>query len=99
MGNIPVNLILKGDKIKARVVKSKQLVNTRLAANYGGWMYCDQCNENIGYLCYATYDLTNLATLKDWPVVVTVVDLVWGTSVTAAVSVLTVLTATYFKWR
>ena len=40
----------------ARVVKNKQLVNTRLAANYGGWMYCDKCNENIGYLCYATYD-------------------------------------------
>lgn len=40
----------------ARVVKNKQLVNTRLAANYGGWMYCDKCNENIGYLCYSTYD-------------------------------------------
>lgn len=52
----------------------------------------------LGFLCYATYDLTNLATLKDWPVIVTVVDLVWGTSVTAAVSWLTVLTATYFKW-
>ena len=31
-------------------------MNTRLAANYGGWMYCDKCNENTGYLCYATYD-------------------------------------------
>ncbi len=60
MGNIPVNLILKGDKIKARVVKNKQMVNTRLAANYGDWMYCDQCNENIGYLCYATYDKLKL---------------------------------------
>lgn len=40
----------------ARVVKDKELVNTRLATNYGGWMYCDGCGENIGYLCYATYD-------------------------------------------
>ncbi len=40
----------------ARVLKNKELVNTRLAANYGGWMYCEQCNENIGYLCYSTYD-------------------------------------------
>ena len=40
----------------ARVLKNKKLVNTRLATNYGGWMYCDQCNENIGYLCYSTYD-------------------------------------------
>lgn len=40
----------------ARKLKTKTLENTRLAANYGGWMYCDQCGENIGYLCYSTYD-------------------------------------------
>ncbi len=40
----------------ARVIKNKELTNTRLATNYGGWMYCDKCNENIGYLCYSTYD-------------------------------------------
>ena len=28
----------------ARILKSKELVNTRLATNYGGWMYCDKCN-------------------------------------------------------
>ena len=44
----------------ARVLKSKELVNTRLATNYGGWMYCDKCNENIGYLCYSTYDILEL---------------------------------------
>jgi uncharacterized membrane protein len=32
----------------------------------------------FGLISYATYDLSNLATLKDWPVVVTVVDLGWG---------------------
>lgn len=40
----------------ARILKNKELENTRLAANYGGWMYCSSCNENIGYLCYSTYD-------------------------------------------
>jgi uncharacterized membrane protein len=40
----------------------------------------------FGLIAYATYDLTNLATLKDWPMVVTVVDLVWGTVLSAAVS-------------
>lgn len=45
----------------------------------------------FGLVCYATYDLTNLATLKNWPKVMTLVDLVWGTAVSAAVSVLTVL--------
>lgn len=45
----------------ARTLKEKELVNTRLATNYGGWMYCDKCNENIGYLCYATYDQLELS--------------------------------------
>ncbi|MCI8291407.1 MAG: hypothetical protein HFJ25_04055 [Clostridia bacterium] len=44
----------------ARVLKNKELVNTRLATNYGGWMYCNNCNENIGYLCYSTYDRLEL---------------------------------------
>lgn len=44
----------------ARTVKNKELVNTKLATNYGGWMYCDNCNENIGYLCYSTYDKIEL---------------------------------------
>lgn len=43
-----------------RIVKNKELVNTKLATNYGGWMYCDSCNENIGYLCYSTYDRLEL---------------------------------------
>jgi len=40
----------------ARIIREKELINTRLAANYGGWTYCTECGENIGYLCYATYD-------------------------------------------
>lgn len=44
----------------ARILKNKELVRTRLATNYGGWIYCDKCNENIGYLCYSTYDRLEL---------------------------------------
>jgi len=33
----------------------------------------------FGFFTYATYDLTNLATLRDWPVLVSVVDIGWGT--------------------
>lgn len=40
----------------------------------------------FGLITYATYDLTNLATVKDWPVLVTVVDLIWGTVLSMAVS-------------
>ena len=41
----------------------------------------------FGLMTYATYDLTNLATLKGWPIKVTVVDLIWGTVLAGAVSV------------
>jgi len=44
----------------------------------------------FGLVTYATYDLTNLATLRDWPVLVTVVDMVWGTVLTAVISVISV---------
>jgi uncharacterized membrane protein len=40
----------------------------------------------FGLVTYATYDLTNLATVKDWPVLVTVVDMGWGTLLSLAVS-------------
>jgi uncharacterized membrane protein len=44
----------------------------------------------LGLVAYGTYDLTNQATLKRWPVVLTVVDLIWGTLITAVVSVISV---------
>ncbi|MCX6068029.1 MAG: DUF2177 family protein [Chloroflexi bacterium] len=40
----------------------------------------------FGLITYATYDLTNLATIKDWPVLITVVDLFWGTFLSVSVS-------------
>jgi uncharacterized membrane protein len=40
----------------------------------------------FGLVTYATYDLTNLATVKDWPLLITIVDLAWGTVLTIAVS-------------
>lgn len=41
----------------------------------------------LGLLCYATYDLTNLATTRDWPLLMSLVDIVWGTMLTAIASV------------
>jgi uncharacterized membrane protein len=43
----------------------------------------------FGLITYATYDLTNLATIKDWPLLVTVVDLIWGTVLAASISLIT----------
>ncbi len=45
----------------------------------------------LGFLAYSTYDLTNAATLKNWPAQITVVDIVWGTVLTAVVSAITYL--------
>jgi len=39
----------------------------------------------FGLVAYAAYDLTNQATLKDWPVIVTVVDMIWGTILSTSV--------------
>ena len=42
----------------------------------------------FGLITYATYDLTNLATVKDWPVVITVIDMAWGMVLSVAVSLI-----------
>lgn len=49
-----------------------------------------------GFVTYATYDLTNLATVKDWPLTITIVDLIWGTVLSAAVSIITYFLALKF---
>jgi len=48
----------------------------------GHWSTAAIYGALFGFFAYATYDLTNQATLKDWPVIVTVVDMCWGTFVT-----------------
>ncbi|HEX3864854.1 MAG TPA: DUF2177 family protein [Stellaceae bacterium] len=42
----------------------------------------------FGFFAYATYDLTNQATLRAWPVTITIVDLCWGTALTAVAATL-----------
>jgi uncharacterized membrane protein len=41
----------------------------------------------FGLIAYATYDLTNHALVRDWPAIVTVVDMAWGTLLSALVAV------------
>jgi len=56
------------------------------ASPHGSWKRVLVYGAVFGLVTYATYDLTNLATIKDWPFIVTVVDLAWGMSVSAIVS-------------
>ncbi len=48
----------------------------------------------FGFITYATYDLTNLATVKDWPLIVTIVDLIWGSVLSTSIAV-----ATYYLYQ
>lgn len=50
----------------------------------------------FGFFAYATYDFTNLATVKDWPLLVTVVDLLWGTVLTSSVAAISYYLAKTF---
>ena len=43
----------------------------------------------FGLLTYATYDLTNLAIMRDWPLLLTLVDLLWGSALCAVVAAAT----------
>ena len=40
----------------------------------------------FGFFTYATYDLTNLATLKNWPIQIVFIDIIWGMILTASVA-------------
>jgi uncharacterized membrane protein len=51
----------------------------------------------FGLVTYATYDLTNLATLRDWSLLVTAVDMAWGSVLTATTSALSVWTGRKFN--
>lgn len=63
------------------------------AVEHKSWTEALYRGAFFGLLTYATYDLTNLATLKNWPVLVTVVDMIWGTVLSASVASITVLIA------
>ena len=45
----------------------------------------------FGFITYATYDLTNLATVRDWPIQITIIDLSWGTTLSTSGSVISYL--------
>ena len=48
------------------------------------WLYALQYGALFGLFCYMTYDLTNLAVIRDFPVRLAFIDIVWGSAVTAA---------------
>jgi uncharacterized membrane protein len=57
-----------------------------VAPNAGpaGWSDTLWAGAIFGFVAYATYDLSNLATLKDWPAFIAAVDIAWGMAITTA---------------
>ena len=53
------------------------------AAQSGDWTRAAVLGAAFGFFAYATYDLTNLATLKNWPLGLALADMAWGSFVTA----------------
>jgi len=53
----------------------------------GKWQRAALLGSLLGFVAYATYDLSNLATLKGWPVIVVLVDIVWGSLLTSITAV------------
>lgn len=56
------------------------------ALEKNSWQHAALYGALFGFVAYATYDLTNLATLKGFTVKLVVVDLIWGTLLTAGVA-------------
>lgn len=68
------------------------------ALEKSSWQYALFAGLFFGFITYATYDLTNLATLKDWPLTITIIDLIWGSVLGASVSVITYAIIKGFGW-
>lgn len=66
------------------------------AIEKGSLSYAILAGGFYGLIAYATYDLTNLATIKDWPLNITIIDLIWGTFLNAMTSGVTFFIATRF---
>lgn len=63
------------------------------ALEKNSWIHALIFGALFGVITYATFDLTNQSMIKDWPIIVTLVDLVWGAFIASSVSVLTFLIA------
>lgn len=56
------------------------------ALEKGQWTTALLYGGLLGLVAYGTYDITNLATLKTWPPIVSIIDMIWGTVLTASVA-------------
>jgi uncharacterized membrane protein len=67
------------------------------ALNGGSWVNALIMGAVLGLVAYGTYDITNLSTLKNWSLTVTIADLIWGTALTAISATVGYLVVSWFK--
>jgi uncharacterized membrane protein len=58
-----------------------------------GWLKTAAAAAMFGFVAYATYDLSNLATLRGWPIGLSLIDMAWGAVLSAVAA-----TAGRFAW-
>ena len=66
------------------------------AIEKNSWTHALIYGAMFGLITYATYDLTNLATLKDWSLTVTIADMIWGAVLSSSVSTISYFLAQKF---
>lgn len=67
------------------------------ALEKGSWLQALGFGALFGFVAYATYDLTNLSTLKDFSTKIVVIDMIWGALLTAVVAAGTVALVQIFR--
>ncbi len=65
------------------------------ALSKNSWQHAMLYGALFGFFTYMTYELTNLALLKDWPLNIVIVDIIWGVVLCTAVATLSFILA---KW-
>jgi uncharacterized membrane protein len=68
------------------------------ALETGDWLKAAMLGGFLGLVAYGTYDLTNWATVKNWPVPMVFVDMAWGTFLSAASAAGAVFALKWFGW-
>ena len=63
------------------------------AVTKNSWQHAMLYGAMFGFFTYMTYELTNLALLKDWPLNIVVVDIIWGVVLCTAVATLSFILA------
>jgi uncharacterized membrane protein len=58
------------------------VIEPALSHGARGWSQALLMGAFFGLVCYATYDLTNLATLRGWPAALSFLDMTWGAALT-----------------